>query len=558
MIINRLNSGVCAEKNILSACAKIAKAVGSTHGPGGRPVIIDTPTTYPQATKDGVSVARNLYYLEDTWERIAGQMLINAANKQLADTGDGTTAVLVLANELIQRGRKAINRGVNPIQLKEGLDVACREITEELRLLSRELNSPSMVLNVATIASNSDKEIGGLIADAITRVGENGIVDHVLSQDRHHSVDFTTGYEWPKGPQSHLFFNIPGRMEAVFDEPQILVTDLPMTRISELEPLVKRIKEDSEKRETFRPLVIIGEADPHGEVLPILAHNAASGRVHSMIVPMDGRDDEKDYHLQDIAALTGATFITRHKAMRLQDTRVWDLGTCERIKSTPRSTSIIFNQLTEDQRTRKDALAKELHDIVGEDKETASVAILVEYAKKRLARVTGGVARIRVGGKTESEQAEIAARVDDAIRATRSAQEEGVVPGGGMAYILAKNELHMENTLDLLGASKSMKIGYELLVQSLDVLFDNILKNAGINPRTAKWGVYTNAGSYPGYDAYRKETVGDMFDVGIIDPTKVVRSALENAVSVAGLLMLSGTMISTEKSEAAQLQELKS
>lgn len=525
MITNKVKFGDDAFDAILKGCQVVADAVGSTHGPAGNNVIIDVQALYPRSTKDGVSVAQELFFLEDHWQRAGAQILINAAIKQLNDSGDGTTATIVIANEIIKEGIKHIKAGVNPTMFRKGLESATQDIVETLKKDSTPVLSDNDIEAVATIAANNNPVIGKLIAEAIIKVGEYGIVSHEKSFDGKDSVEYTTGYQWKKGAVLPYFYTNREKRRMEYDNPIIVVTDNCVLWAKDVMEFFEQVNEYNKEQGKIHPVIIIGEVKK--EALTLIANNAASGKYPCAVIDVEGLYDERKHNLKDIATLCGAKLVTEEKGMRFKDTKIEHAGTCKKIVATQNHTEIIEGAgHTEGLQTHLKRLIK------GTD------SVEADYAKKRLARLTGGVAIIKAGGKTESEQNEVLDRIDDAIRATRSAQEEGIVIGGGFSYIQAKSRSNFEGN-----ECEDFEKGRDTLMRAISAPTFNIFHNANIDYDE----INHIANQNEGYDVLKRKKINNMFDYGIIDPLKVARTALENAVSVATLLLISKTIIITEK-----------
>ena len=521
------------EQAIRKGSQKLAEAVGSTQGPAGKLVILQTKTVYPHITKDGVTVAREMYDIKDPHQRLAVQSIINAANEQVNESGDGTTGTIVIANELIQEGYKAIKRGSNPTKIREGMDKAKDLVVSQLQTnFTRKIDSLDDLKAIATISANNNPEIGELIATAIDKVGEYGAVTQDKSRTNKHDIEYSQGYQWDKGVDSPYFYTDPTKQRSEIINPLILVTDHTIVWVKDIVPLIQKIVEKNEGRE----LVIIAD-EVKGEALHSIISNRMEGRFPCTTIQIDGLAERKRQNLEDLAELCGATMISYKKGKLLKDVQYYDLGSCEKIISTGKKTMVINGP------GDTTGTIEELSNIINNSEDDVEI----NDAKERMARINGGVAIIKVGGKTESEQKEIMDRVDDAIRATRSAQEEGLAIGGGSAYVKASN-IVKRSQLKPCKPLKDIQTGMDIVLKACEAPFRMILNNANVNPDKRSWFQYSiiqqvQLDMIEGYDALNREPIEDMYKAKIIDPVKVLRTALENAVSVAKVLLTSETMI---------------
>lgn len=524
-----------AEQKILEGCELVARAVGSTMGPGGKYVMNDEFNLYPRVTKDGVSVARMLYFLEDKYARMAAQVMVNAADKQVNESGDGTTCTIVLAYEILKLGMKAIRDGANPADVRDGIRSGMEKVLKILKERSRSVvgeiggcNEMDM-RHVATIACNGNKEIANYIVDAIIAVGKHGIVDHEKSSNGKHSLEIKNGYQWDKGMTAPHFCTDREKMKVEFKDARVLVTDQPIQWVRQLQPMFKKLEEAGMLQV---PLVIIGRVS--GEALGMLANNAANGKLKVVVAEAPGDYEDKKLYTGDIATLTGATVVTEEKNMRMEKFELGYLGECGKFIS-----SLKHSVIVEGKGDTKETVASIENHLTESDIGDPER----ELSKTRLAKLTGGVAVIKVGGKTETEQSEIDDRVDDAVRATLAAKEEGIVEGGGYALARAASICNWDNS-----CTKEEMV----LMNSCSVPFHKIMENASCDIT----GFFGKENS--GYDAKERRNRVDLFVAGIIDPLKVIRTALENAVSVATMLLCTKTLIITEKSDDQFKKEMVS
>jgi chaperonin GroEL len=489
---------------ISKASKTVSDIVGCTMGPGGHFVAHTGDGNYPYITKDGVSVARMMYLLQDPYEQIISQILINAAEKQVLESGDGTTCTIVLANEIIQRGLEQIKDGANPAEMIVGIKKTMGIIIEELKKRARPLKTREEMLAVATISCNGDKEIANMIVTAMEKVGEYGSILHEPSNNGKYEVEYTEGYQWDKGIDLLHFCTDQVKKRGEYIDPWVIVTDRTVSFKSELIPLFERM--ETAKLEN-KHLVFIGRFI--GDALRTLAANAANGTKIAVIDP-PGEFESRQQYLNDIAVRVGTILVSEKQNMKLHDLIILPqldkqpilinkLGRCEKIVTSYRKKTMIVGG-----KGNVSLLVKQIKDTI----DTSTDDVERKLAIDRLARLTGGIAVIKVGGKTETEQAEKNDRVDDAIRATQSAREEGIVEGAGFA-------LRESARIDITG--KSVVLLKSCFVPEITICFNS---NMFGNDFTAT-------------DVLKRKLVDDMFTAGIVDPLKVIRTALENAVSVA-------------------------
>jgi len=505
-----------AKRSMLNGVNTLANAVKVTLGPKGRNVVIQKSFGAPQITKDGVTVARDIE-LEDNFENMGAQMVKEVAQKTNDDAGDGTTTATVLAQAIFREGNKMVTAGHNPMSLKKEIDAGVKLVVKSLRSLSKDVESPEEVAQVATISSNNDTEIGQLIAEAMSKVGNNGVITIEESKTADTTLDVVEGMQFDRGYLSPYFVTDPEKMVTFFDSPNILITDEKINNMKGIVPILEK------SIQTGKPLLIIAE-DIEGEALTTLVVNKLRGTLNVCAIKAPGFGDRRKEMLSDIAVLTGATVISQEKGMSLEQTELTDLGTAIKVSISKDNTIIVDGA-----GTRGDIEARTTQ-IRAQIEETGSEYDR-EKLQERLAKIDGGVAVINVGAPTEPEMKEKKDRVEDALNATRAAVEEGIVVGGGCALVRAAATL---KDVDTLGAA--------ILRRALEEPLRQIALNAGEEGTVIVNKVREENNSSFGYNALTDEFV-DLVATGVIDPTKVVRSALQNAASVAGLMLTTETMI---------------
>jgi len=511
-----LKYGDDAKRSILNGVNALANAVKVTLGPKGRNVIIQKSFGAPHVTKDGVTVAREIE-LEDNFENMGAQMVKEVAQKTNDDAGDGTTTATVLAQSIFREGNKLVSAGHNPMSLKKEIDAAVKLVVEALRDLSKEVETPEEIAQVATISANNDSEIGNLLSEAMSKVGNNGVITIEESKTAETTLDVVEGMQFDRGYLSPYFVNNQEKMITSFDSPYILITDRKISNMKMIIPILeKSIK-------TGRPLLIIAE-DIEGEALTTLVVNKLRGTLNVAAIKAPGFGDRRKEMLSDIAILTGGTVISEEKGMSLETAELHDLGSALKITISKDNTVIVDGS-----GSRADIEARTAH-IRTQIEETGSEYDR-EKLQERLAKIDGGVAVINVGAPTEPEMKEKKDRVEDALNATRAAVQEGIVVGGGCALIRAAKSLANETSL-----------GAGILRRALEEPLRQIAYNAGEEGTVVVNRVQENTNNNFGYNALTNE-YGDLVATGVIDPTKVVRSALQNAASVAGLMLTTETMI---------------
>ncbi len=506
-----------ARKKLLSGVEQISQAVKVTLGPKGRNVLLDKKFGAPTVTKDGVSVAKEIE-LQDPFENMGAQLLKEVATKTNDVAGDGTTTATVLAYSMVREGLKAVAAGMTPIELKRGIDKAVTIAVDDIKKNSKEIKGSDEVAHVASVSANNDEEIGKILADAIEKVGKDGVITVEEAKTMDTTTDYVEGMQFDRGYISSYFVTDRDRMETVFDNPYILIHDKKISNMKDMLPLLEKVAQSG------RPLLIIAE-DVDGEALATLVLNSLRGTLKTCAVKAPGFGDRRKAMLEDIAILTGGEVITEELGLKLESADISQLGQAKSIKIDKDNTIIVDGA----------GKAKDIKDRVAQIKaqiEDSSSDYDKEKLKERLAKLAGGVAVINIGAVTEVEMKEKKHRVEDALSATRAALEEGIVPGGGLALIQAVSALDKADTTAL---TDDEKIGFKIVKRALEEPMRQIAANAGIDgavvaerAKTEKKGI--------GFDAAKMEWV-DMVKVGIIDPAKVTRSALQNAASVASLLL---------------------
>ena len=493
---------------------KLANAVKVTLGPKGRNVVIEKKFGAPTITKDGVTVAKEVE-LDDKVEDVGAQMLKEVASKTSDDAGDGTTTATVLAQALVAEGLKNVTAGANPMSIKRGIDAAVGAVVEALQAQSKDLPDSKQIANVGTISANNDHEIGAKIAEAMEKVGKDGVITVEESKTAETFLETVEGMQFDRGYLSPYFVTNSDNMEAEMDDTYILIYDKKISNMKDLLPLLEKVVQ------TGKSVVIIAE-DIEGEALATLVVNKLRGTFKVLAVKAPGFGDRRKSMLEDIAVLTGGTVISEDAGYKLENATLEYLGTCKRAVSDKDNTTIVGGNGS------GDAIKARINEIkVQIDKTTSDYDR--EKLQERLAKLSGGVAVINVGAATEVEMKEKKARVEDALHATRAAVEEGIIPGGGVAL------LRSVSSLDKLKVDNEEKVGVDIMRRALEEPIRQICENAGAEPSIVTQAVRDGKGDY-GFDARTDEYV-NMFKVGIIDPTKVARVAVQNAGSIAGMIL---------------------
>ncbi len=498
----------------------LANAVKVTLGPKGRNVVLDKGYGTPTITKDGVTVAKDIE-LEDKFENIGAEIVKEVASKTAEVAGDGTTTATVLAQSIIAEGLKNVTAGASPLALKRGIDLAVEAVTKHLQKISKNVDSQAEIEQVASISAN-DKEIGKIIAAAMESVGKNGVITVEESQSFGIEKELVEGMQFDKGYIAHYMVTNPEKMEAAYEDPMILVTDQKISSIQELLPLLESIAQTGKKE-----LVIIAE-DVDGEALATLVVNKIRGVFNTLAVKAPGFGDRRKEMLQDIATLTGAKLISEEIGLKLSNANIDMLGSARKVVATKEHTTIV------DGKGDENAIKARIKQIEAELKNTDS-DFDKEKLQERLAKLTGGVAVIKVGAATETEMKEKKDRIDDALAATKAAVQEGVVVGGGVAYLRALS------AIDHLKLEGEEKLGAEILKRALTAPLEQIAENAGQDGKVVVAEVLKHKDNY-GYNA-KEDKYEDLVSVGIIDPTKVTRSALQNASSAAGMFLTTEAVV---------------
>jgi chaperonin GroEL len=507
---------------VMRGVDQLAEAVRATLGPKGRNVVIDRKFGSPLSTKDGVTVAKETE-LSDPFENMGAQLLREVASKTSDVAGDGTTTATVLAQAIFREGIKNVTAGGNPMDLKRGIDRAVEVATEQIKSLSRPTADNREIAQVGTISANNDSDIGDLIAEAMEKVGKDGVITVEEAKSMETSLDIVEGMQFDRGYLSPYFVTNPERMEAALEDAYILLHEKKISNMRDLLPVLEQIAKMS------KPLLIVAE-DVDGEALATLVVNKLRGTLQCCAVKAPGFGDRRKEMLQDIAVLTGGNVISEDLGIKLENVTLNDLGQAKRITLDKENTTVV-----EGAGSSTDIEGR-VRQIRTQIEETTSDYDR-EKLQERLAKLVGGVAVINVGAATESEMKEKKARVEDALNATRAAVEEGIVPGGGVAYIRCLPALEkLENELE-----GDQRVGVRIIRRALEEPLRHIAANAGAEGSIVVQQV-RSMGSTEGYDA-NSDTYGDMLSSGIIDPTKVTRSALQNAASIAGLLMTTEAMV---------------
>ncbi|MEG2796378.1 MAG: chaperonin GroEL [Pseudomonas sp.] len=507
--------GDSARKKMLKGVNVLADAVKATLGPKGRNVIIEKSFGAPTITKDGVSVAKEIE-LEDRFENMGAQLVKDVASRANDDAGDGTTTATVLAQSIVNEGLKAVAAGMNPMDLKRGIDKATIAIVKELKNLSKPCADTKAIAQVGTISANSDSSIGDIIAEAMEKVGKEGVITVEEGSGLENELSVVEGMQFDRGYLSPYFVNKPETMVAELESPLVLLVDKKISNIREMLPVLEAVAKAG------RPLLIVSE-DVEGEALATLVVNNMRGIVKVAAVKAPGFGDRRKAMLQDIAVLTGGTVISEEIGLSLESATLENLGSAKRVTLSKENTIIVDGAGVEGD------IESRIAQIRAQVAETSSDYDR-EKLQERLAKLSGGVAVIKVGAGSEVEMKEKKARVEDALHATRAAVEEGVVPGGGVALIRA-----LEALTELTGDNADQNVGIAVLRRAVEAPLRQIAANSGDEPSVVVNEVKNGKGNY-GYNA-ATGVYGDMIEMGILDPTKVTRSALQAASSIGGLIL---------------------
>ncbi|GIX00034.1 MAG: 60 kDa chaperonin 3 [Pirellulaceae bacterium] len=501
--------------------SKLARAVKVTLGPKGRNVILQKSFGSPTVTKDGVTVAKEIE-LEDVYENMGARMVREVASKTSDVAGDGTTTATVMAEAIFNEGLKSVVAGINPVQMKKGMEKAVEDITEKLRAMAKKVRDKSEMAHVATIAANNDREIGELLADAMDKVGKDGVVTVDEGKSLHTELEFVEGMQFDRGYLSPYFVTDPSTMQCVLEDAYVLVYEKKISNIKDLVPVLEQVVQQG------RPLLVIAE-DVEGEALATLVINRLRGTLNVCAVKAPGYGDRRKAMMEDIAILTGGQAIFEALGTKLESVTLAQLGRVKKAIIDKDTTTLIEGAgKSADIKARIDQIRREIENTTSDYDR--------EKLEERLAKLAGGVAKINVGAATESEMKERKARVEDALHATRAAVEEGILPGGGVALLRASTEVKPADDM-----SHDEKIGYNIIVQACRAPLTMIAENAGKDGGIVCEKVAEMKGNM-GYNALT-DTYEDLVKAGVIDPTKVTRTALSNAASVATLLLTSDALV---------------
>jgi chaperonin GroEL len=507
--------------------AKLARAVKVTLGPKGRNVILQKSFGSPTVTKDGVTVAKEIE-LEDRYENMGARMVREVASKTSDVAGDGTTTATVLAEAIYNEGLRAVVSGINPMLMKRGIEKAVDDVVEKLKKMSIPVKSKKDMEAVASVASNNDAEIGRIIAEAMERVGKDGVITVEEGKALETTHDFVEGMQFDRGYLSPYFVTDPQKMECELEDPYILIYEKKISSNKDLVPVLERVLNAG------KPILIISE-EVEGEALATLVINKLRGTFRCAAVKAPGYGDRRKAMLEDIAVLTGGRAIFEDLGIQLENVQVRDLGRAKKVKIDKDNTTIIEG-------AGKKADIQGRIQLIQRELEKSSSDYDKEKLSERIAKLSGGVAKINVGAATESEMKERKARVEDAMHATRAANQEGILPGGGVALLRASEGLKPK------GLTHDEETGYNIVVRACKSPITQIAENAGTDGAIVGAKVQENSNQNFGYDA-RQDRYCDMVKEGIIDPTKVVRSALQNASSVATLLLTSDALVAEAPKE---------
>jgi chaperonin GroEL len=508
-----------ARRKLANGIDKLANAVTATLGPNGRNVVISKANEYPQSTKDGVTVAKSIS-LEDPIEELGVQMVKQAAIKTADNAGDGTTTSTLLAQEMVKAGLTHLSNGMNAVEIKRGIDKAVKEVIEHLQTeISEEISSEEQLTQIATISANNDPEVGALIATAMEKVGRDGVVTIEESRTGETYLETVEGMQFDRGYKSPYFVTNNSTMQSVLERPKVLIYEKKLTQVKELLPLLENMSNQN------RPLLVIAE-DIDGEALATLIVNKMRGLLKVCAVKAPDFGDRRSLIMEDIATLTGGTVVSPDRGMKLDKFNLDWLGECRLATISKEETTLVDGSGDEEKiKARVEDLQHQI--------EHAKSAFEVEKLQERLAKMVGGVAIVYVGGNTETEMKEKKDRVEDALHATKAAIEEGIVPGGGMALLHARN-----------GIKDFNNIGSKIVYEVCSSPFKKILSNAGY----VQEDIYNALSGATGGDYWygfnlKEDDFDDMKKIGVIDPTKVTRTALQNAASVAGTILLTEAVV---------------
>lgn len=515
-----------AREKLKSGIDQLADAVKVTLGPKGRNVILDKKFGSPTVTKDGVTVAKEIE-LEDHFENMGAQMVKEVASKTSDDAGDGTTTATVLAQAIYREGIKAVTAGINPMAIKRGIETAVSVLVTEIKKLSKPVSGQTEISQVGTISANNDKSIGDKIAEVMESVGKDGVITVEESKTVETTTEKVEGMQFDKGYVSPYFVTDPDSMEAVLEEPVVLIHDKKISTMKDLLPVLEKVAQMG------KPLLIIAE-DIDGEALATLVVNKLRGTIKAAAVKAPGFGDRRKAMLEDISILTGGKVISEEIGFKLENTVVSDLGSAKKIVIDKDNTTIVEGSgKSDDIKQRINQIRRQIEDTTSDYDR--------EKLQERLAKLVGGVAVINVGAATETEMKEKKARVEDALNATRAAVEEGIVAGGGVAY------LRVMHVLDSIKLGSDEMVGVNIVRRALEEPIRQIANNAGVEGSIVVDKVKKENGAF-GYNA-ETDTYEDLIKAGVIDPTKVTRTALENAASISGLLLTTQAVVSDKPEE---------
>jgi len=524
----RITYGEEARQAILKGVNKLADAVKVTLGPKGRNVIVERKFGSPTITKDGVTVAKEIE-LKDELENAGAQMVREVASKTSDTAGDGTTTATVLAQAIYREGIKNVTAGSNPMELKKGIEMAVKAAVEAIDAMAKPVEGKD-IAHIGTISANSDEEIGGIIADAMGKVGKDGVITVEEARGLETVLEVVEGMQFDRGYLSPYFVTDPERMEVVLENAKILIYEKKISNMKDLLPILEQVARQG------KPLLIIAE-DVEGEALATLVVNKLRGTLNVAAVKAPGFGDRRKAMLEDIAALSGGKLISEDLGIKLDSVQLTDLGDAKRVSIDKDNTTLVTDT---DDKTRKEVISGRVKQIRAQIEDTTSDYDR-EKLQERLAKLVGGVAVIKVGAATETEMKEKKARVEDAMHATKAAVEEGIVPGGGVALLRAVDAVAK------LKAEGSVQVGINIIKRALEEPFRQIVHNAGLEGSVLLNEVKQKGGSW-GFDA-RNEVVVDMLKAGIIDPAKVTKQALLNASSIAGLMLTTEALVSEIKED---------
>ena len=510
-----------ARSRMVNGVNVLADAVKVTLGPKGRNVVLERAFGGPTITKDGVSVAKEVE-LKDKFENMGAQMVKEVASKTSDNAGDGTTTATVLAQAIVDEGMKYVAAGMSPMDLKRGIDKAVAAAIEQLHSLSKPTTTSKEVAQVGAISANSDHEIGDIIAEAMEKVGKEGVITVEDGKSLHNELEVVEGMQFDRGYLSPYIINNPDKQVALLENPYLLLVEKKISNIRDLLPILEQVAKSG------RPLLIIAE-DIEGEALATLVVNSIRGVLKTVAVKAPGFGDRRKAMLEDIAILTGGTVISSDVGLTLEKATLAELGSAKKVEVNKESTTIIDGAGKEDQ------IEARVKQIRAQMEETSSDYDR-EKLQERVAKLAGGVALIKVGAATEVEMKEKKARVEDALHATRAAVEEGVVAGGGVALIRAKQAIK-----EIKGDNPEQDAGIKIVLRAMEEPMRQIVRNAGDEPSVVVDRVANGKGNF-GFNAQTGE-YGDMIEMGVLDPTKVTRTALQNAASVASLILTTECMI---------------